>query len=177
MKWFPLTMVDFVVMFLTLLVLDRADGGSHALSTSDWSWLPHVNGGLNLLICFFLVRGYLAIRRDDRVTHPRMMLTACGIGVLFVVGYVMQSLILGHQRFPGDDWVRTLFVWILATHTVLAVIVVPMIITVVVFGLRGSFERHRRLARVTLCIWAYVAVTGVYIYLMNNHVRPPLSGY
>ena len=101
------------------------------------------------------------------------MLGATAVGLVFVVGYVLQTWLEGgHRRFPGDDSVRTLFVVILVSHTALSVLLVPLLVATLRFALLGRFEQHRRLARVTFPIWLYVAVTGVAIYAMNRHVRP-----
>jgi len=134
--------------------------------------LPHVNAGFNTLVTVLLISGFVAIRRGNRTLHPRLMLSALGAGVAFLCGYLLRFGLTGHKRFPGDDWVRTLFLMILATHTLLAVAVVPMILRTIHLGVKESFAKHKRLARATLAIWLYVAVTGVVIYLMNNHVRP-----
>lgn len=135
--------------------------------------LPHVSVSLNLIILVLIVAGVIAIRQGRRDRHRRLMLGAVGMGALFLVSYVAQTLIRGHSRFPGDDWVRTAFVVILGTHTMLSVAVVPLVITTAVRGVRGQFPAHRWIARITLPIWLYVEVTGVVIYWMNNHLRPP----
>lgn len=100
------------------------------------------------------------------------MLSAVATGVLFLVGYGLQVGLAGHKRFPGDDWVRTLFLVILGTHTLLAMAVPPLVARVIYLAAKERFEAHRPLARVTLAIWLYVAVTGVVIYAFNNHIRP-----
>ena len=134
--------------------------------------LPHLSGFLNTIVAILVFAGWRAIRRGDKVLHPRLMLAAIATGAAFVVSYVSQTTLLGHARFPGDDWVRAFFVVLLLTHTILAVIVVPMIVVTVSLALKERFEVHRRWARVTFPIWAYVAVTGVMVYAMNNWVRP-----
>ncbi len=135
-------------------------------------WLPQVNAVLNVAVVVLVVGGWLAIRRGDRVAHPRWMLTAISTGAVFVAGYGVQTLLQGHQRFPGDDWLRTFFVVLLGTHTVLAVVVVPMVLTAAVLALRGKFAWHRRVVKLTLPVWLYVGITGLVIHVMNNHVRP-----
>lgn len=135
--------------------------------------LPHLSVSLNLVIGTLIIAGYVAIRQGRRERHRRLMLAAVGVGGLFLVSYLAQTLIRGHARFPGDDWVRTAFVLILGTHTLLSVTVVPLVITTVVLGVRKRFPLHRRVARITFPIWLYVELTGVVIYWMNNHLRPP----
>ena len=100
------------------------------------------------------------------------MKLAVKFGILFLVGYVVQTGVVGHQRFPGDDWVRQVFVWVLFTHTFLAVLVVPMIIRMLVLARRENWTKHRALAKWTFPIWVYVTFTGLFIYVMNNFVRP-----
>lgn len=136
--------------------------------------LAHWNAGLNAAIVVLLVWGRLAISRGDRVLHPRLMLVAVGVGAVFVVGYVLQVWLVGHQRFPGNDWVRTLFLTILVSHIALAVTVVPLVMRVLYLASRQRHAEHRRIARIAFPVWLYVAVTGVVIYGMNQHVRPPL---
>ena len=101
------------------------------------------------------------------------MMAAIATGVLFLVFYVMQWAVIGHRRFPGDDWVRAVFLTVLGTHELLALIVVPLVARTAYLALKGRFEEHRRIVRYTYPVWMYVAVTGVVIYWMNNHVRPP----
>jgi len=134
--------------------------------------LPHINAVLNLSIFCVLLAAWRAIKRGDRELHPKLMKTAVGIGVAFIIGYGTQTGMLGHQRFPGDDWVRTVFVWILGTHTPLAVALVPMVVRTIFLATRERHAEHRRLAPWTLGVWLYVAATGVVIYWMNNWLRP-----
>lgn len=135
-------------------------------------WLPHLNAVLNGAIAALLVAGYVAIRRGRRRLHPRLMVTAVAIGACFLASYVVQTWLAGHRRFPGDDWVRTLFLVVLGTHTALAVTVVPLLARLLYLAAGGRLPAHRRLARIALPIWLYVATTGVLIYWMNNHLRP-----
>ena len=114
----------------------------------------------------------VAIRSGRRELHRRLMLSAVSLGALFAVLYVIQTSLAGHRRFPGDDWVRTFFLAVLFTHTALAVAVVPLIARTLQLAFRGRFAEHRRIVRVTYPVWLYVALTGLFIYWMNNVVRP-----
>lgn len=135
--------------------------------------LPHLNGALNGVMGSLLVAGLVAIRRGNRRLHPRLMVAAFALGVCFLVLYVVDWYLVGHRRFPGDDAVRTLFLTILTTHTVLAVIVVPLVLRTLQLGIQERFAEHRRIVRFTYPMWLYVSVTGVVIYWMNNFLRPP----
>jgi putative membrane protein len=86
--------------------------------------------------------------------------------VLFLVGYLAYHYVHGDTRFPGTGTWRGIYLAILASHVLLSMAVVPLVLTTFWFALRRSFARHRRLARVTLPIWLYVSVTGVVIFAM-----------
>jgi uncharacterized membrane protein YozB (DUF420 family) len=94
------------------------------------------------------------------------MLAAVGSSTLFLTSYVVYHAQAGSVRFQGQGPVRTLYFSILLTHTVLAAAIVPLVAVTLARAWRGRFERHRRLARLTLPLWAYVSVTGVVIYWM-----------
>ena len=134
--------------------------------------LPALLATLNGVSVVLLVTGFAAIRRRRRDRHRALMLTNLGFAVLFVVVYVVQMSVVGTTRFPGDDWVRSLFLGILASHTILAVTLVPLVLTVVYLAFKERFSEHRRIARVAFPIWLYVSATGVVIYWMSHHLRP-----
>lgn len=134
--------------------------------------LPHTNATFNAAMTVSIIAGFAAIRRGNRELHPKLMKSGIVFGALFLISYVVQVTLVGHQRFPGDDWVRAVFGVILTTHIFLAVVVVPLILRTAFLAVRERFAEHRRIARITFPIWLYVAVTGLVIYAMNNHLRP-----
>jgi len=128
--------------------------------------LPALNAGLNATSAVLLATGYVLIRRGRRQAHKRVMLAALVSSALFLTSYLVYHAQVGSVRFRGQGAVRTLYFTILLTHTVLAVVIVPLVAMTLVPALRGRFDKHRRLARITLPLWAYVSVTGVVIYWM-----------
>ena len=128
--------------------------------------LPALNATLNALSAVFLTIGYVLIKRGDRVNHQRAMLSALGTSAVFLVSYVVYHANVGSKPFPGQGPVRAIYLTILATHIVLAAVILPMALVTAARGLRGRFDRHVRLARWTLPLWMYVSVTGVIIYVM-----------
>jgi uncharacterized membrane protein YozB (DUF420 family) len=128
--------------------------------------LPALNAFLNASSALLLATGYVLIRRGRRDAHKRVMLAALASSALFLTSYLVYHAQVGSVRFRGQGVVRTVYFTILLTHTVLAVAIVPLVATTLVPALRGRFDRHRRLARITLPLWAYVSVTGVVIYWM-----------
>jgi uncharacterized membrane protein YozB (DUF420 family) len=133
--------------------------------------LPALNAVLNASSAFLLATGYVLIRRGRRDAHKRVMLAALVSSALFLTSYLVYHAQVGSVRFRGQGAVRTLYFTILLTHTVLAVAIVPLVATTLVPALRGRFDRHRRLARITLPLWAYVSVTGVVIYWMLYRLK------
>ena len=138
--------------------------------------LPHLGGALNAMVAILLLAALAAIRTGRKTLHGRLMLSALAVGTVFLALYVYQWAALGHSRFPGHDWVRVLFLVILGTHELMAVAVVPLLARTVYLASRERFEEHRRIVLFTYPVWLYVALTGVMIYWMNQHVRPHPTG-
>ncbi|UCF21648.1 MAG: DUF420 domain-containing protein [Gemmatimonadota bacterium] len=132
--------------------------------------LPTVNATLNGMGAITLLCGYLAIRRRRIDVHRACMISAVAISVLFLASYLFYHYQVGATRFAGQGWSRPVYFTILTTHTVLAAAIVPLVVVTLVRAARGAFERHRRIARVTLPIWLYVSVTGILVYLMLYHI-------
>ena len=128
--------------------------------------LPAVNAGLNLTSALLLILGYIFIRQRAITAHTMTMLGACGTSTLFLVSYLTYHFHHGSTRFTGEGWIRLVYFAILISHTVLAVTIVPLAIVTLVRGLRGRFDKHVAIARVTLPLWLYVSVTGVVVYWM-----------
>lgn len=139
----------------------------------DYMQLPHLNAVLNSLSASFLVAGFLFIRRGNIRAHRWMMTGALTASTLFLISYLTYHFVFqGLTRFTGTGWVRTLYLGILLTHTVLAAIILPFVLVTVARALRGDFKRHRRVARWTFPMWLYVSLTGVIVYLMLYHLYP-----
>ncbi len=128
--------------------------------------LPGLNATLNALCAACLLTGYLMIRAGRRKAHRNCMLAALACSTLFLVSYLVYHYRVGSVRFAGDGLLRTAYLTILISHTVLAVAIVPLVLVTLVRALRERFDAHRRIARLTLPLWAYVSVTGVVVYWM-----------
>jgi uncharacterized membrane protein YozB (DUF420 family) len=128
--------------------------------------LPTVNALLNGTAATLLVAGFFLIRSGRRDAHRRAMTAAFACSVLFLASYLVYHFEVGSVRFQGTGTVRTVYLSILLTHTVLATAVPFLAVATLVLARKERFDAHRRLARVTLPIWLYVSVTGVVIYLM-----------
>jgi uncharacterized membrane protein YozB (DUF420 family) len=128
--------------------------------------LPALNAGLNAVSAFLLMTGFVLIRRRQIEAHRRVMIAAFAVSVLFLISYLIYHAQVGSVRFEKTGPIRTVYLSILLTHTVLAALV-PFLAVITLFrGLRGDYARHRRIARWTFPIWLYVGVTGVVVYVM-----------
>jgi len=138
--------------------------------------LPHLQAGLNVTTVCLISVAYYNIRQDNRAVHRKFMIAALTVSALFMVSYLTYHSQVGNVKFAGEGAVRPVYFTILASHVILAALIVPMVITTAYLALRGRFERHRRVARWTFPIWIYVSISGVIVYLMAFHVYPPLVG-
>lgn len=134
------------------------------------SALPTVNAILNASAAVLLVWGYTLIRRKRIETHRKVMIAAFVTSCLFLVSYLVYHANTGSKHFPGTGALRTVYLSILGTHTILAAAVPVLAIITLNRGLRARYDRHRRIARWTLPIWLYVSVTGVIVYVMLYHL-------
>ncbi len=128
--------------------------------------LPALNACLNAAAAVALLIGFWLIRRGRWRAHRAAMITALVLSGAFLTSYLVYHAQVGSVRFQGQGWVRTLYLSILATHTVLATAVPVLAIVTLSRALRRRFDRHRAIARWTLPIWLYVSVTGVVVYWM-----------
>ena len=130
------------------------------------SYLPTVNAVLNSASALLLVAGYLFIRSKKVLAHKLCMLSAFTTSTLFLISYLSYHYQVGSVPFKGQGWIRTVYFTVLISHTILAVTIVPLVLITLSRALKGSFDRHKRIARWTLPIWLYVSVTGVIVYWM-----------
>ncbi|HEX9690102.1 MAG TPA: DUF420 domain-containing protein, partial [Thermoanaerobaculia bacterium] len=119
-----------------------------------------------------LLIAYRAIRRLDVETHRRWMLAAATTSALFLVSYLVYHVRVGSVHFAGVGPARTVYFAVLGSHTLLAIVVLPLVLRTLYLGLKRRDDRHRRIAKWTFPIWLYVSVTGVIVYLMLYHLYP-----
>jgi putative membrane protein len=129
-------------------------------------WIPLLNTGLIVVSGMFLIVGYICIRTRRVLWHRRAMLTASVFAALFLVVYVSRYLLLGSKIFPGEGVSRLIYFAILIPHTIIAIAVAPLAFVTLRRALGGRFRQHRRIARVTLPLWAYTALSGWAVYMM-----------
>lgn len=148
------------VGFLFWLIYLRQGGGDAA----TLAFLPAVNAGLNATTTAFLVRGWFAIKAGNRGLHAFCQKAAFIFSAVFLICYILHHALHGDSHFQGIGTVRWIYFAILASHILLSILALPMILATFFFALSGRFETHRKLARWTFPIWLYVSITGVLVF-------------
>jgi uncharacterized membrane protein YozB (DUF420 family) len=128
--------------------------------------LPGVNAVLNATAATLLVIGYVLIKNRREAAHKACMLAATACSALFLISYLVYHAQVGSVKFQGQGTIRTVYFAILLSHTVLAVVNVPLVVLTLVRAFKGDRERHKKIARVTLPLWIYVSITGIVVYWM-----------
>jgi putative membrane protein len=136
------------------------------------SYLPHLNACLNGTSAVLLFAGYTFIKSRNVAAHRACQVSALVVSLLFLASYITYHHYHGATRFPGTGLARPIYFTILLSHTILAIVIVPLVILTFYRALQQDFGRHRRIARVTLPLWLYVSITGVIVYLMLYHIYP-----
>ncbi|HET6978521.1 MAG TPA: DUF420 domain-containing protein [Pyrinomonadaceae bacterium] len=136
------------------------------------SYLPHLNACLNGTSAILLFLGYRFIRAGNVAAHRTCQVSALVVSILFLTSYLTYHYYHGTTRFQGAGLARPVYFTILTTHTILAIVIVPLVALTFFRALRGDFARHRRIARVALPLWLYVSITGVIVYLMLYQIYP-----
>jgi uncharacterized membrane protein YozB (DUF420 family) len=140
-------------------------------------YLPHLNALLNSTSAILLLAGFRFIRLGRIQAHRNCQVTAVLTSTLFLISYLTYHYYHGASRFAGQGIIRPVYFTILISHTILAVVIVPLILITLYRAVRLDFVRHRRIARWTLPLWLYVSVTGVIVYLMLYQIYPSPVAY
>jgi len=132
-----------------------------------------LNASLNGTSAILLACGYAAIRNGKMKVHKAFMISAFAVSTLFLISYLIYHYRVGHVVFQGQGWIRPVYFALLLSHTVLAIVIVPLILITLRRAWLEKFDRHKVIARWTLPLWFYVSVTGVIVYILLYQVYAP----
>jgi putative membrane protein len=152
-----------VIVFAAIVMLGRVQ--LKVDPSFDVHIFAAINAVINSIVALLLLAGLYTARSGRFTSHRYIMLTAIGLSVLFLVSYICHHLLAGDTKFGGEGTVRYVYYFILATHILLAAIILPFILFTAYRALTGEYEKHKKIARITWPIWFYVAVTGPVVYL------------
>jgi putative membrane protein len=128
--------------------------------------LATVNAGLNATAAVLIGAGFYFIKQKNIAAHKACMIAAMVVSAVFLASYLIYHYNVGSVRFTKQGWIRNVYFPLLLTHTVLAVVVLPMVLRTFFLGWKSRFTSHVRIAKWTFPVWMYVSVTGVIVYLM-----------
>jgi len=135
--------------------------------------LPAVNGTLNGLSAVLLTAGYVFIRKKNMRAHRNCMISAFVTSIVFLCCYLTYHIFVHHVTiFKEPAWFRPIYLTILFTHLVLAIVIVPLVLMTLNRAFKERFELHKKIARWTWPLWMYVSVTGVIVYLILYQIFP-----
>ncbi|WP_163408769.1 DUF420 domain-containing protein [Flavobacterium ajazii] len=130
------------------------------------SFLPPIYATINGITAVVLVLAVIAIKKGNQKAHERLMTTAIALSVAFLVMYVAYHMTADSTKFGGEGVVKLIYFFILITHILLSIAIIPLVLITYVRALAKRFDKHRKIAKITFPLWLYVAVTGVVVYLM-----------
>lgn len=161
---FKIILALSVVVFALVVVLYQLPKSD---SIPEWAKvLPTLNAMINATCSALLITTFIAIKRKNIALHKRLNITTFVLSSLFLVSYITFHSFGVETRFPEDNPIRPIYLFILVTHIILAAAVFPLVLTSFYLGLGNRVEQHRKISRFTFPIWLYVTVTGVVVYLM-----------
>ncbi len=128
--------------------------------------LPPIYATINGLTALILILAVIAIKKKKIVLHENLMTTAIGCSVVFLVLYIAYHMTSDSTTFGGEGYIKYIYYFILFTHIVLSVVIIPFVLITYVRAITNNIERHRKIAKITFPMWLYVAVTGVIVYAM-----------
>jgi uncharacterized membrane protein YozB (DUF420 family) len=137
---------------------------------AQYAIFPVIDATLNGTTAVLLLIGRNFIKHGRMAAHRVVMIAALVSSTLFLTSYLYYHYHVGSVRFQGQGWSRPLYFTILISHTILAIVIVPMVIITLSRALRERFDRHQAIARWTFPLWMYVSITGVIVYVMLYHL-------
>ncbi len=165
-KYSSLIIVVSVVIPIAVALLFTVKLKDFGIQVTPLSFLPPIYAAINGLTAVVLVAGVLAIKNGKRQLHQRFMTTAIALSLAFLVMYIAYHMTTDSTKFGGEGIIKYVYFFILITHIILSIIVIPLVLVTYVRAIAEVFDKHKKIAKITFPIWLYVAVTGVVVFLM-----------
>jgi putative membrane protein len=165
-KFNPFIIILSILIPVVVAALFSVRLRDFGINVRPLTFLPPIYAMINGVTAVVLVLAVRAIKKGLRKRHENLMTLAIGLSVIFLVMYVAYHLTTETTKFGGTGVIKGIYLFILATHIILSIVIIPLVMTSYVRALSQNFDRHRKIARITFPLWLYVAVTGVIVYLM-----------
>jgi len=155
-----------IIISIVLPIAVAALFGIRIPNVEPLSFLPPIYASINGLTAVLLVLGVIAIKKGNRVLHENIMKVCLGFSALFLCLYIAYHMTSDPTPFGGSDNVKVVYYFVLISHIVLSVAIIPLVLITFVRTLSNEFDKHKRIAKITLPLWVYVAVSGVVVFVM-----------
>jgi len=162
-KWIVILSIAIPVVVAILFGVKLKDYG---IDVEPLTFLPPIYASINGLTAIVLILAVVQIKNGNRKAHERLMKFAITLSVLFLVMYVAYHMTSDSTPYGGEGTIRYLYFFILISHILLSIGIIPLVLITYVRALAERFDKHKKIAKITFPIWLYVAVTGVIVYLM-----------
>lgn len=162
-KWIIVLSIAIPIVVGILFGIKLKDFG---IDVEPLTFLPPIYATINGFTALLLIAGVIAIKNGKRALHENLMKSAIACSVLFLGMYVAYHMTADSTKFGGEGAIKYIYYFILITHIILSVVVIPFVLITYVRALAKRFDKHKKLARITFPLWLYVAITGVIVYLM-----------
>ncbi|WP_138432247.1 DUF420 domain-containing protein [Winogradskyella algicola] len=162
-KWIVALSVIIPVAVAALFGINLRELG---FDVEPLTMLPPIYATINGLTAIVLIVAVVAIKNKNRTLHENLMKFAIALSVIFLVMYVAYHMTSDSTKFGGEGAVKYIYYFILITHILLSVVIIPFVLVTYVRAITNNIERHKKIAKITFPLWLYVAVTGVIVYFM-----------
>jgi putative membrane protein len=162
-KYIVLVSILIPVVVAILFSVKLKDFG---INVTPLSFLPPIYASINGLTALVLISAVVAIKNGNRKLHERLMTSAIALSLIFLVMYVAYHMTSDSTKFGGEGMIKYVYFFILISHILLSIAVIPLVLVTYIRALANKFDKHKKIAKITFPIWLYVAVTGVIVYLM-----------
>ena len=162
-KWIVILSITIPLVVTALFGVNLRDLG---FNVQPLTMLPPIYATINGLTAILLVIAFIAIKNKNIVLHENLMTTAVGCSAVFLILYVSYHMTSDSTKFGGEGTIKYIYYFILITHIILSIVIIPFVLITYVRAITGNFERHKKIARITFPLWLYVAVSGVLVYIM-----------
>ena len=157
-------LITFISILLPIAVASLF--GIRIPNAEPLSFLPPIYASINGLTAVLLIVAVLAIKKGNRVLHERLMKVNLLLSILFLLMYIAYHMTSDPTLFGGEGSIKMIYYFILISHIILSVVIIPLVLISYVRTLSNQFDKHRKIARITFPLWLYVATSGVVVYLM-----------
>ncbi|MFW2377381.1 MAG: DUF420 domain-containing protein [Cellulophaga baltica] len=156
-----ITIVSIVIPLVVVILF-----GVKLPNVAPLSFLPPIYASVNGLTAILLIVAVVAIKNGNKKLHQQIMVTCIGLSLAFLVMYVAYHMTSDSTSFGGEGLIKYVYLFILITHIILSVVIIPLVLITFSKAYLQQFEAHKKFAKITFPIWLYVAITGVVVYLM-----------